>query len=209
MDGTLLDTIGNIANSVNFALKEHNFLPHTIEEYRLCSGNGIDKLIEKVLPVEFRNADWISMLKVDFIKYYYAHFDQYTLPYPGVSELINKLYAEGYKLAVASNKVHDSAVKQVLQFFPDIKFTTVSGKRDGYPLKPNGGVLEEIIKIAGAEKSETLYIGDSGIDVATAYNAKVPFVGVLWSLHTRRDLEEAGASCFAETTAELDGIIHS
>ena len=209
LDGTLLDTIEDLANSVNYALEQHNYPTHPIEAYRFFIGNGVAKLLERALPEDKRNADFVSMLKVDFIRHYYAHSEESTKPYPGITELVNKLYAEGYQLGVASNKVHDATVELVNRFFPDVKFTAVYGQRDGYPVKPNPGILEEIIGLAGVEKSEVLYVGDSGVDVATANNAKVPFTGVLWGFRPRKELEEVGATRFVETTAELYEIIKS
>jgi phosphoglycolate phosphatase len=207
LDGTLLDTIEDLANSVNYALRQHNLHEHPINDYRFFIGNGLNKLLERALPDDKRNDDFISMLKVDFIRHYYAHSEESTKPYPGISELITQLYKEGYQLGVASNKVHDATVELVNRFFPDVTFIAVFGQREGYPVKPNPGILEEIIEMAGVEKIEVLYVGDSGVDVATAYNAKVPFTGVLWGFRPRRELEEVGAKSFVETTEELYEII--
>jgi phosphoglycolate phosphatase len=147
------------------------------------------------------------MLKVYFIKHYFAHSEELTKPYPGISELLAKLYSEGYQLGVASNKVHDATVELATRFFPDVKFTAIFGQRDGYPVKPDPGILEEIIALAGVDKDEVMYVGDSGVDVATAHNAKVAFTGVLWGFRPQRELEEVGATRFANTTDELYGII--
>jgi phosphoglycolate phosphatase len=207
LDGTLLDTIEDLANSVNFALEHYNFPTHSIDAYRFFIGNGVNKLLERALPVEKRNADSVSMLKERFIEHYFAHSEEFTKPYPGISELVERLYVEGYQLGVASNKVHAATVELVDRFFGDVKFTAVFGQRDGYPVKPNPGILEEIIGLAGVEKSEVMYVGDSGVDVATAYNAKVPFTGVLWGFRPRKELEEVGATRFAATADELYEII--
>ena len=207
LDGTLLNTIEDLANSVNYALQSYNFPTHPLEAYNLFIGNGVNKLLERALPEDKRNPDFVSMLKVEFIKHYFAHAEEFTKPYNGISELLSRLQAEGYQLGVASNKVHDATVQLVDKFFPEIKFTAVFGQREGYPVKPNPGILEEIIELAQVEKSEVLYVGDSGVDVATAYNAKVPFSGVLWGFRPRKELEEVGATRFAETTEELYRLI--
>lgn len=207
LDGTLLDTIEDLANSVNHALEAYNFPTHPIEAYNFFIGNGVNKLLERALPEDKRTADFVSMLKVEFIKHYFAHAEEFTKPYSGISELLSRLQSEGYQLGVASNKVHDATVQLVRKFFPEIKFTAVFGQREGYPVKPNPGILEEIIELAQVEKSEVLYVGDSGVDVATAYNAKVPFTGVLWGFRPRKELEEVGATSFAETTEELYRLI--
>jgi phosphoglycolate phosphatase len=207
LDGTLLDTIDDLANSVNYALEQHNYPTHPMDAYRFFIGNGVNKLLERALPEDKRNADSVSMLKVDFIKHYFAHSEELTKPYPGISELLDKLYTEGYQLGVASNKVHAATVELVYRFFPNILFTAIFGQRDGHPVKPNPGILEEIIEMAKVEKNEVMYVGDSGVDVATAYNAKVPFTGVLWGFRPRKELEEVGATRFVATTGELYEII--
>lgn len=208
LDGTLLDTIEDLANSVNHALKEFNFPTHPIEAYRFFVGNGVNKLLERALPEDKRNADFISMVKHEFIKHYFVHAEEFTKPYPGVADLISKLAAEEYQLAVASNKVHDATVQLVKRYFPAIHFTAVFGQRDGFPAKPNPGILEEIISIAGVDKSEVLYVGDSGVDVATAINAKVAFTGVLWGFRPQKELEELGAVSFVESAEELYRLIN-
>ena len=207
LDGTLLDTIEDLGNSVNFALQQYGFPTHPLQSYNLFIGNGVNKLLERALPENQRNADMISMIKVDFLKYYFMHSDEFTKPYKGVPELLNKLSMEGFQLGVASNKVHAATVDLVIRFFPDIKFVSVSGQREGFPVKPNPGILEEIIETAGVEKAEVLFVGDSGVDVATANNAKVSFVGVLWGFRPRKELEEIGATVFVETAEELYKII--
>lgn len=203
LDGTLLDTIEDLANSVNYALIQHNLPTHAVESYRFFVGNGVNKLLERVLSEDKRNTDYVSMLKVDFLKHYFAHSEECTRPYPGIPELLAQLQRKGIKLAVASNKMHEATVKLINRFFPEIRFAAILGQRDGFPVKPNPGVLEEIIRIAGVEKEEVLYVGDSGVDVATSFNAKVPFVGVLWGFRPRNELEEAGATAFVENTEEL------
>lgn len=207
LDGTLLDTIEDLANSVNYALEQYNFPTHPVETYRFFIGNGVNKLLERALPEDKRNADFVSMLKVYFIRHYFAHSEELTKPYPGISELLTRLYSEGYQLGVASNKVHEATVELVKRFFPEINFTLVLGQREGFPVKPNPGILEEIVATAGVAKNEVLYVGDSGVDVATAHNAGVPFTGVLWGFRPRKELEEVGATQFAETTEELYEII--
>lgn len=207
LDGTLLDTIDDLANSVNHALKQYNFATHPADAYRFFIGNGVNKLLERALPENKRSPELISMLKVEFIKHYYAHSEELTRPYPGIVDLIEQLYRDGFKLGVASNKVHEATVELVKRFFPTVEFTLVLGQRDEFPVKPNPAILDEIISKAGVSKNEVLYIGDSGVDVATAYNAKVPFTGVLWGFRPRKELEDVGATQFVATTEELYRII--
>lgn len=207
LDGTLLDTIEDLANSVNYALAQHHFPTHAEEAYRFFIGNGVNKLLERALPEKNRSADMVSMLKVDFMKHYFAHAEERTRPYPGITELISTLSEQGFQLAVASNKVHDATVQLVQKFFSEITFTAVLGQREGFPVKPNPTILDEIIEKAGVEKNEVLYVGDSGVDAATAYNAKVRFVGVLWGFRPQKELEEVGAREFVKKPNELLGLI--
>lgn len=209
LDGTLLDTIEDLANSVNFALNQHSFPTHPLEAYYDFIGNGVNKLLERALPAKHQNADMVSMLKVDFIKHYYAHSDEFTKPYKGITELISKLDNDGLQIGVASNKIHPATTELIQRFFPNIKFTAVFGQREGYPVKPNPSIIEEIIEIANVNKSEVLYVGDSGVDVATGYNAKVDFVGVLWGFRPQKELEEVGAQEFVQTAEELYDLIKS
>ena len=209
LDGTLLDTIEDLANSVNHALSLHNFPTHPVSAFNFFIGNGLNKLHERALPETSRNQDNISMLKADFITHYYSHSDEFTKPYPGISELLKKLSAEGFQLAIASNKIHQATVDLAKRFFGEIRFTAVFGQREGYAVKPNPSILEEIIEIAGVQKSEVLYVGDSGVDVATANNTQVDFTGVLWGFRPRKELEDVGATRFVNTTDELYSIIKS
>lgn len=207
LDGTLLDTIEDLANSVNYALAERRLPTHPVEAYRFFVGNGVNKLLERALPEHLRNADMVSMLKADFVRHYFAHAEEYTKPYPGINQLLVRLQAEGFKLGVASNKMHDATVSLVERFFPDIAFAKVLGQREGIPVKPHPDILLSIINEVGVTNAETLYVGDSGVDVATAYNAQVPFAGVLWGFRPRKELEEIGATVFVENTQELYAII--
>lgn len=207
LDGTLLNTIEDLANATNHALKQFNFPIHEAETYRFFVGNGINKLIERALPEAHKQADAISMIKHEFLKYYMFHADDCTKPYPGIPELLTKLQREGYQLGVASNKMHDATVELVSRFFPDINFTAVLGQRDGIPVKPSPDILNEIVSQAGVVKSETLYIGDSGVDAMTAVNAGIEFVGVLWGFRPQKELEEAGARRFVEKPEEIVGLV--
>lgn len=203
LDGTLLDTIEDLANATNHALRQFNFSTHSTETYRFFVGNGINKLIERALPEEHKNADAISMVKHEFLKYYLFHADDCTKPYPGIPELLHKLQHDGYQLGVASNKMHDATVDIVKRFFPDVHFTSVLGQREGVPVKPSPVILEEIVNTAAVLKSETLYIGDSGVDAMTAANAGIAFIGVLWGFRPQQELEDAGASRFVEKPEEI------
>jgi phosphoglycolate phosphatase len=203
LDGTLLDTIEDLANSANFALALHGFPTHPVESYRFFVGNGMNNLLLKALPEHAKNNDTVAMVKKDFLPHYFEHNEQSTKPYPGIIELLHKLDREGIKMAIASNKIHLATQQLALKYFPNIPFVSVLGQRENVPIKPNSAILDEIIATVGVEKLELIYVGDSGVDVATAYNAKVPFVGVLWGFRPRKELEEVGATQFVANTDEL------
>ena len=207
LDGTLLDTLGDIANSTNYALSQYNFPTHDTHQYCLFIGNGLVKLIERALPADKRTDDIVSMVKNEFLKHYFVHAEELTKPYEGISGLLNTLRDMQYSLAIASNKTHPATVSLAKRFFPGITFTDVFGQREGYPAKPNPGILNEIIANAGVNKSEVLYVGDSGVDVSTAKNAGVDFIGVLWGFRPQKELEDLGASTFVKNCSELLNII--
>lgn len=207
LDGTLLDTLGDIANSTNYALSQYNFPTHDTDQYCQFIGNGLVKLIERALPADKRTDDIVSMVKNEFLKHYFVHAEELTKPYEGISGLLNTLRDMQYSLAIASNKTHPATVSLAKRFFPGIIFTDVFGQREGYPAKPNPGILNEIIANAGVNKSEVLYVGDSGVDVSTAKNAGVDFIGVLWGFRPQKELEDLGASTFVKNCSELLNII--
>jgi len=207
LDGTLLDTIEDLANSTNYALQQHGFAVHSVDEYRFFVGNGVNKLIERALPPEHRNADMISMLKEDFREHYFTHSEECTKPYKGIDALLRELHGKGIKLAVASNKMHAATERLVKYFFPEIPFEIILGQRDRVPVKPHPEIVNEIVSTCNVSKAETLYVGDSGVDAATAYNANVTFAGVLWGFRPQKELEEVGATLFVSEAVDILEIV--
>ncbi|MDD3079753.1 MAG: HAD family hydrolase [Paludibacter sp.] len=209
LDGTLLNTIEDLANSTNFALRQHDFPMHPVEAYNFFVGNGIAKLIERALPGNSRTQETISVVKRTFLKHYSENTEVYTKPYPGIVELLVKIQQEGYKIAIASNKFHAGTSKLAKYFFPDIEFAAVLGQRENFPTKPDPSIVEEILAKTKTPKANVLYVGDSGVDVMTAHNADVSFVGVLWGFRPRNELEALGAKIFVQNTQELYDLIKS
>jgi phosphoglycolate phosphatase len=203
LDGTLLDTIEDLANATNYALTQYNLPTHPVESFRFFIGNGLNKLLERACPEDRRDAELLLLLRDEFIKYYFSNADANTKPYTGISELVNNLHQEGYSLAVASNKVHDATVDLVKRFFPDIQFMAVFGQREGFPIKPDPAVLEAIINISGFEKHEVVYIGDSGVDATTAIRSGVDFIGVLWGFRPENELRAAGATVVVDKPSKI------
>ena len=207
LDGTLLDTIYDLAYSCNYALQLHGYPVHEVEAYRYFVGNGMTKLIERALPEEARRTEIILRVKKDFLAYYSAHAMEYTQPYSGIVQLLDALQEKGLALAVASNKIDEATRFLIQRFFPHISFVAVFGQRETVPIKPDPVVVNDILSTAGVSKEETLYVGDSGVDVDTAFHAGVPFVGVLWGFRPQTELESKGATRFISKPEELLGYI--
>jgi phosphoglycolate phosphatase len=207
LDGTLLDTIGDLAAACNHMLALRGLEPHTREEYHKMVGNGILKLVERALPEQLRTAEQVMAAREDFLAYYVEHIDCYTRPYEGIREVLHTLQAEGWTLAVASNKF-DSGTKQlVASIFPEVAFKAVYGNREDFPLKPDAALVELIIKECGAEREQTTMIGDSGVDMQTAKNGGVRSIGCTWGFRTRTELEENGADIIVDNPLEILQIL--
>ena len=182
LDGTLLDTIADLAAATNHALQKNGFLMHDVETLRTFVGNGIGKLLERALPEEGRTADNVERLRSDFVPYYDGHNADLSQPYPGVAELLSRLQQKGAMLAVASNKYQEAAQQLVDHFFPNI-FHFVYGKREGLAAKPDPMVVRHcIIQALKAYRhiDQVALFGDSYIDIQTAHNANITAVGCTW-----------------------------
>jgi len=208
LDGTLLNTIEDLANSTNYALKLYNFPTHKVDEYNFMVGNGVDNLLLRALPAEERyNKDVFQMVRHEFLKHYFANADKLTKPYAGIEKLLEKLQETGFLLAVASNKIHDATIDVVKKFFPTINFVAVFGNRTGFPIKPDPLLVEEILQIANVQKPDTLYVGDSSVDMQTAKNAGVDVVGVTWGFRPLSELQEYEPNFIANSAEDLEKII--
>ena len=207
LDGTLLDTLSDLANSVNYGLAQSSFPVHPVESYKQFIGNGINKLLERVLPENQKTEQHIDRLKEYCLPYYDEHNTDYTKPYNGILELLEKLLSEGMMLAVASNKYQKATEKLIRQLFPDFPFAAVLGQREGIPVKPDPAIVYDILKITGQSAQETIYIGDSGVDMQTASNCGIVSIGVTWGFRPREELESAGAHFIVDTANEIFEII--
>ena len=206
LDGTLLNTIADLAAGVNHTLDALGLPQHTIGEYTLMVGNGMRKLVMRALPENLAADDaFMDSTLAQFLDYYAAHIDVYTKPYPGIPELINALSTEGYKLAVASNKIQAGAEKLISKFFPDIPFVAVMGNSPLYPLKPDAALVEYIMDKACTDRFHTIMVGDSGTDIQTARNAGIPVIAVSWGFRPRHEL--TSADHIADTTDQLHHLI--
>ena len=192
LDGTLLNTIADLGNAATHTLAELGLAQHTLDEYRLMVGNGMRKLIMRALPEEKVHDDaFVDNTLAAFLSYYANHIDIYTKPYPGIPELIFALFTDGFRLAVASNKIQTGAEKLIEKFFPGIDFVAVMGNSPDYPLKPDAAVVDYIMRKAGTDRNHTIMVGDSGTDIQTARNAGIPIIAVSWGFRPRHELTAA------------------
>jgi len=168
LDGTLLNTIGDLAVACNAVLAMRGLPQHTYDEYCHFVGNGIMRLVERALPEELRTPYTVAAVRADFVKYYTEHIDVYTKPYEGIPELVAEIARRGIRIAVASNKFQAGTEKLIRLFFPGVEFAAVFGQREGVPLKPDPAVVGEILALTGVAKERVLYVGDSGVDMQTA-----------------------------------------
>lgn len=189
LDGTLVNTIADLADSTNHALQVCGFPLHDVQEYKFFVGNGINKLFERALPEGFKTEENILKVRKKFLIHYDEHNTNKSTPYPDIPQLLSELQKQGKKLAVASNKYHSATEKLVAYYFPNINFTAVLGQRENIPVKPAPEIIFDIMKTAETEAEEVLYVGDSGVDMQTARNAKVTSVGVTWGFRPKTELE--------------------
>lgn len=207
LDGTLLDTIGDLAEACNHMLGLRGLGSHTREEYRAMVGNGILRLVERALPEELRNAEYVAEARRDFLAFYIDHIDRYSRPYDGIRKVLQRLQDEGWTLAVASNKFDAGTKKLIGSFFPEIHFKAIYGNREGFPLKPDAALVELIMEECGATADTTFMVGDSGVDIQTAKAAGVRSVGCSWGFRSRTELEECGADTIVDRPLDLLQIL--
>lgn len=206
LDGTLLDTLGDLAAAGNHALVAMGLAPHPVDAYRRMVGNGIPKLIERMLPAGAGEATRAVAYEL-FSRHYAAHMADTTAPYPGIPQLLDELAARGAATAVVSNKDDAFTKKIAAQYFPRHAFTAVIGRRDGVPPKPDPASVRAALDAMGCAPGACLYVGDSDVDVLTAHNAGLPCCGALWGFRGRDELARAGAEFLAADAQELLQII--
>lgn len=204
LDGTLLNTIGDLAASVDYVMRSRNLPEHTDAEYRQMVGGGIKRLVERALPEHLsKDEAYVDECVTQFRRYYVDNIDRHTVPYDGMHELLRDLQRQGVKLAVASNKFQHGTDRLVSKFFSDIDFVAIEGNREGTPLKPDPQIVTGILERTAIAKERAVMIGDSGIDIRTASAAGIDSVGVAWGFRFAEELYEAGAERVVSTVDEL------
>ena len=203
LDGTLLNSLDDLAVSTNYALQKHRYPTHELLEYRRFVGNGINKLLERALPEEARTKENVLKIREDFMAYYAVHKADYTAPYPGIAELLEALRKKNILLAVASNKYHSATQALIPHYFGENTFGFVYGQREGIPVKPDPTIVFDILKEAGVKPEEVLYVGDSGVDMQTASNSGIVSIGVTWGFRSAEELKENGAIHIVDRPSDI------
>ncbi|MCR5596095.1 MAG: HAD family hydrolase [Lachnospiraceae bacterium] len=205
MDGTVLNTLDDLTDSVNYVLDRFGLPARTASEYRQFFGNGIKYALECAVPSETDKETIDNMLPI-FKEHYDAHCLDKTRPYEGIVELMEQLSVRGYKMAIVSNKI-DSAVKELNDRFFAEYVDVAIGERPEIQRKPAPDTVMEALKELGSNKEESVYIGDSEVDLKTADNSGLPCIAVLWGFRDKDRLLENGASVFATDPTEVVSIL--
>ena len=205
LDGTILDTLDDLHAAANAALRECGYPERTRDEVRRFVGNGIRKLIERAVPSGTSEEDIVRTHEA-FTAYYSVHCKDKTKPYAGIPELVRGLKENGIASAVISNKA-DYAVKALCEEYFEGLFELSVGEREGIRKKPAPDSVLEAMRVMGAKSSETVYIGDSDVDIMTAKNAGIDCIGVSYGFRGREFLESHGAEVIADTVEELRGLL--
>ncbi len=203
LDGTLLDTREDIANACNHALRMCGCPERRLDEYNMLVGRGIMNLFRGALPEDQRTEETALKMKSLFVPYYNEHIDDCTRPYPGITEMMDRLAAAGISFAVASNKYQEGTEALVRKYFGMYDFACILGQREGRPIKPDPEIVGEAMAAAGASADETVYCGDSDVDMQTGLNAGVKTVGVTWGFRTREELSAYNPWLLAENADEI------
>lgn len=204
LDGTLLNTLEDLKEAVNVAMRLHGFPLHTSEWTRAHVGHGVPYLVREAMPERFRKDEALSGDCLSFmLEYYSSHLDDYTHPYPGMQDLVRRLGCSGVRAAVCSNKFQDGAERLVRKFYPTVGI--VSGAREGLPHKPDPAAVGLICKEAGVSPKRTVMVGDSATDILTARGAGIACIGVSWGYGGRDSL--AGAERIADDATQLEMML--
>lgn len=202
LDGTLVNSLNDLAVACNYSLEKNGFNVYPVEDYKYLVGDGMVKLIERAITDEKLTPETFKTVFDDFIGYYRQHYLVHTRTYEGIVEAVNTLKEMGFKLAVVSNKADDMTNIIVKEFFGDI-FTRVTGKREGYPTKPDPALTLKIIDEMGIKPQECIFVGDSGMDCANAVNSGCFPLGVLWGFRKKEELVENGAKALINHPSEI------
>ena len=206
LDGTLLNSIGDLAAAANYVCRKNRWPEHTEEEIMGMVGHGIPNLVRQFSPADARSTLMVLNTTSQFNQYYGCHNMELTRPYEGMAELLQQLKAAGAQLAVCSNKADNFSRAIVEHYYPGV-FDLVRGNLNGMPVKPDPTVVREIMRDLDASYLSAMMVGDSSVDIQTGHNAGIKACGVTWGFRSRESLVEAEADAIADTPAELGKLL--
>ena len=206
LDGTILNTLDDLADSCNWMLTRHGWPAHPVERYKYFIGNGMANLVRRASADYTDDPEMRAQLLQEFSDYYDIHKADKTRPYDGMPQVLDRLLQAGVTIAVLTNKPDAAARPIVEQYYPGV-FTVVQGALPDVPVKPDPTLLGRLMERIGARRETTLFVGDSNVDMQTAQNGGLTGCGVLWGFRTREELEGAGADCVAASPEQLLDIV--
>lgn len=206
LDGTLINSLGDLADACNYVLKQNGYDPYPEEQYKYFVGNGMDKLIRAILPQD-ATEETFQTIREQYKARYLAHSLDRTRPYEGVVEVLKELKKEGFCLAVVSNKPDEQSQKVIKALFEPGLLDVVAGNRPGLPVKPDPTLPKEVLSRLEADPGQSYFVGDSGVDMKTALNCGLKGIGVTWGFRTEEELWKAGARYVVHRPGELLDLV--
>ena len=206
-DGTLLDTLTDLRNAVNYVLRAHDLPERSVPEVKAALGNGVAHLMRQSLPDSISEAEFNTYLD-EFKTYYGKHLQDYTAPYPGMLDVLDALRAKGYKLAIVSNKIQEGITPLNKEYFGD-RLPVAIGERPGLQRKPAPDMVLQALKELGSTPEESIYVGDSEVDVATAENSGLLCIGVTWGFREESLHQELGVTHIARKAEDILSIVEN
>lgn len=208
LDGTLVNTLGDLALSVNYVLRRHGHPTHEIDKYRLFAGNGNETMMQRALPENYKSdREYVLKLRSEFYDYYKEHCSDVSDVYEGINELINELRKMDILVAIVTNKAQVMTDVLVPKLFDKSIFSAIIGQRDGVPAKPEPHMPFLAMTEMDVNPDECLFVGDSNTDMETGLNCGNTPVGVLWGFRDEKELREAGARYIIKKPYEIIDII--
>ena len=206
-DGTLLDTLTDLRNAVNYVLRAHDLPERSVPEVKAALGNGVAHLMRQSLPDSISEAEFNTYLD-EFKAYYGEHLQDYTAPYPGMLDVLDTLRAKGYKLAIVSNKIQEGITPLNKEYFGN-RLPVAIGERPGLQRKPAPDMVLQALKELDSTQDESIYIGDSEVDVATAKNSGLLCIGVTWGFRDEQLHKDLGVTHIARKAEDIVTIIEA
>ena len=206
-DGTLLDTLTDLRNAVNYVLRAHDLPERSVPEVKAALGNGVAHLMRQSLPDSISEAEFNTYLD-EFKAYYGEHLQDYTAPYPGMLDVLDTLRAKGYKLAIVSNKIQEGITPLNKEYFGD-RLPVAIGERPGLQRKPAPDMVLQALKELNSTPEESIYVGDSEVDVATAKNSGLLCIGVTWGFREESLHQELGVTHIARKAENILSIVEN